>query len=58
MQREVVGFFAIGVFGARVSFGNMDQELSQRWEDLGVEEGATVSTFLGKVRRGPNTHAE
>ena len=54
MQREVVGFFAIGVFGARVSFGNMDQELSQRWEDLGVEEGATVSAFLGKVRRGPH----
>lgn len=37
-----------GIFGHRVRlrFGNMDVDLALRWEDLNVEEGATVSAVI------------
>lgn len=44
-KRELGAIFGI----ASLSFGNIDQELSQRWEELEVEEGATVSAVINKV---------
>ena len=51
MTRELGVPFGV----TRLSFGNIDQELSLRWEDLGVEDGATVSAVIKRVtNRGPH----
>lgn len=51
-KRELGAIFGV----TSLSFGNMDQELSVRWEELGMEEGATVSAVVNKVTRHREGH--